>query len=296
MSTGSNFNSPPNIQNPLSFRKYRVFETEKEVLDWYERQSRSLTKTFVSQFPWAKVRNNFLDPAFVPVLVYMRDVESFTDIYYREMLRTPTGKDPSLRRFMERWVVEEAGHAEALNRFLQEAGASVDEQWCANAKAAIPRSYTIGNYFATAVSNLFGRSFTGTHMVWGAINEMTTLQGYRRLERAARHPLLSRLLQAIVREESTHANFYFQIARVRMTQSRAARQLARFAVKRFWTPVGQGAKPSVETDYLITTLFAGQEGVAVFDRTVSHKIRQLPGFAFDRTITDRVSRISLALE
>jgi len=133
-------------------------------------------------------------------------------------------------------------------------------------------------------------------MVWGAINEMTTLQGYRRLEHAARHPLLSKLLHAIVREESAHANFYFQIARLRMTRSEFAQGLARFAVKRFWTPVGQGAKPSVETDYLIATLFAGREGVAVFDRTVSHKIRRLPGFAFEKTITERVSRISLMVE
>ena len=271
-----------------------MFETEKEVLNWYEGRSRSLTRRFVSQFPWAQIKNYSLAPAFVPVLVYMRDVESFTDMYYREVLRTPTGKDPVLRRFMERWVVEETDHAEVLNRFLREAGVSVDEKWRANAKAAIPRSYTIGNYIATAVTNLFGRSFTGTHMVWGAINEMTTLQGYRRLEQAARHPLLSKLLRAIVREESAHANFYFQIAHLRMTGSEFAQGLARFAVRRFWTPVGQGAKSSVETDYLIATLFAGREGVAVFDRTVSHKIRRLPGFALEKTITDRVSRISLA--
>jgi len=60
-----------------------VFETEKEVLDWYERQPRSVSKEFVDTIEWRDVTNHELNPAFVPVLFYMRDVEYFTDIYYK---------------------------------------------------------------------------------------------------------------------------------------------------------------------------------------------------------------------
>lgn len=270
-----------------------MYNTEKEVLNWYERQTRTLTKKFVSEFPWAEIRNTPIDPSFIPILIYMRDVESFTEIYHSEVLRTPTGKDPVIKRFMERWVVEEADHANVLNRFLGEAGAGVEDEWQANAKAAIPRSYTIGNHIATSITNVFGKTFTGTHMVWGAINEMTTLQGYRLLARAARHPLLAQLLTAIVREEAAHANFYFQIARLRLMRSKFSQRLARFAVRKFWTPVGQGAKPVSDTDYVIATLFAGQRGVSFFDRTVSKRIAGLPGFDGIGMITDRVSQISL---
>jgi len=52
-----------------------VFETDREVLDWYERQPRALMKEFVDSIPWPDVRNYELNPDFVPVLVYMRDVE-----------------------------------------------------------------------------------------------------------------------------------------------------------------------------------------------------------------------------
>lgn len=271
-----------------------MFETEKEVLGWYERQTRSLTKAFIADFPWAEVKRHALNPAFVPVLLYMRDVESFTDIYYREALRTPTGKDPVIRRFMERWVVEEADHGDVLNRFLGEAGVPVEVKWQAKVKAAIPLSYTAGSYITTCITNVFGKSFAGTHMVWGAINELTTLQGYRRLSDAAQHPLLTSILNRIVREESAHANFYLQIARLRLLQSKFAQGLARFAVKRFWTPVGQGAKSSNETDYVISTLFAGQQGVSFFDRSVSQRIERLPGFADLKTITEKVAGISSA--
>jgi hypothetical protein len=129
-------------------------------------------------------------------------------------------------------------------------------------------------------------------MVWGAINELTTLQGYRSLASKAQHPLLTRLLNMIAREESAHANFYWQIARLRLSRSTFAQTLARFAVRNFWTPVGQGAKRASETDYVIAKLFAGNQGVSFFDRTVSQKIERLPGLAGLKTITDRVSLIS----
>ena len=53
----------------------------------------------------------------------------------------------------------------------------------------------------------FGKYFHGAHMVWGAINEITTLQGYRRLSELARHPVLETVLGAIIREESLHSAF-----------------------------------------------------------------------------------------
>ena len=89
-----------------------MFETDKDVLDWYERQPRALTRDFVDGIPWRDVSNYNLNSTFVPVLIYMRDVEYFTDIYYRELLRTPTGKDPVIRKFMDRWSVEENQHAD----------------------------------------------------------------------------------------------------------------------------------------------------------------------------------------
>ena len=81
------------------------FETNKDVLDWYERQERSLTPEFIGSIPWHKVKDHPVDEKFIPVLLYMRDVETLTDMYHRELLRTPTGKDPHFSKFMERWGI-----------------------------------------------------------------------------------------------------------------------------------------------------------------------------------------------
>src|SRR5690242_2733499 len=106
-----------------------TFETNRDVLEWYERQPRSLTPEFLSKFPWHEIKEHKLDERLVPVLFYMRDVESLTDMYHHELLRTPTGKDPHISKFMERWGVEEITHAEVLNRFLCELGYESDETW-----------------------------------------------------------------------------------------------------------------------------------------------------------------------
>lgn len=270
-----------------------MFETESDVLAWYETQPRALTKEFLDSIAWNKVREYPLNPAFAPVLIYMRDVESFTEIYYEELQRTPTGKNPVIKQFMERWSVEENQHADLLNRFLNEAGFRTSERWQVEAKSAIPFRYTFENRFYPLITNCFGKYFSGAHMVWGAINEMTTLQGYRRLWNLAGHPVLEKILRAIAQEESAHSHFYWSIARLKLEQSGFSRNLARFIISKFWTPVGQGTKPRRETNYLIATLFRGEEGVEFFDRNVNQRLEMLPGFNGLDAVTQRIARIAL---
>ena len=273
-----------------------MFETEGDVLDWYERQPRSISKEFIDSIPWREVKNHPLNPAFVPVLFYMRDVEFFTDIYHKELLRTPTGKDPIIKKFMERWTVEELQHADVLNRFLAEAGVPISEKWQAEALSTIPWHYTIGSYLADYTAHAFGRYFHGAHMVWGAINEITALQGYRRFAELAGHPVLSQLLAGIVQEESIHANFYWSIAKLKLAKAKFSRTVARFVIDKFWTPVGQGPKSRNETNYVMAALFHGPAGLEVFNRTITGRIERLPGFAGVKSITERVAPIVVQAE
>jgi rubrerythrin len=268
-----------------------VFETERDVLAWYESKPRALDKEFINSIEWHEVRRHPLNPAFIPVLVYMRDVESFTDIYYKELLRTPTGKDPVIRKFMERWSVEENEHGELLNRFLAEAGVETSERWQSDAKARIPRRYTVESFILDYTVRAFGKYFHGAHMAWGAINEMTTLQGYRRLSQLAEHPVLTKLLNVIMKEETVHAHFYWSIAQLKLQQAKFTRDLARFILGGWWSPVGQGAKPQSEANYVISTLFKGEDGVAFFDRNVNRRLQQLPGFAGFNNVMRRVEAI-----
>jgi hypothetical protein len=267
------------------------FETKKEVLDWYERQPRALTDEFIGNIAWQDVKNYELNEKFVPILIYMRDVEVLTDMYYRELRRTPTGKDPHISKFMERWGVEEITHGEVINRFLNEAGIETGAKWKDQVHKSVSRLYKANAYLITTLTNLIGEKFTATHMTFGAIHEMSTGQAYRRVMKLANHPVLTEILTAIMREESAHTRFYASVARIELARSEFARKVARFIVDKFYTPVGQGSRPKAQSDYTIATLFGGREGFEWVERNVSRKIQAFPGFAGLTKITDTVAEI-----
>ena len=270
------------------------FETNRDVLDWYEKQPRALTEKFIGAINWSEVGKYPLDERFVPVLLYMRDVETLTDVYYDELRRTPTGKDPIIRKFMERWSAEEQTHGELINRFLNEAGIETDPRWQKQIINSVSTSYTVTNYLITTLTNLIGKRFTATHMAFGAIHEMSTTQGYRRLSELADHPVLSKILTGIIREESTHTTFYRSVARIELEKSEISRKLSRFIVKKFWTPVGSGAKSAEESNYTIATLFGGADGMRRINQNVSNKLQTLPGFDGLTKVSDTIGGIVAA--
>jgi rubrerythrin len=267
------------------------FETNREVLDWYENQPRTLTDEFIGKINWSDVKNHPLDEKLIPVLKYMRDVEVLTDVYYEELRRTPTGKDPIISKFMERWGTEEITHGELINRFLNEAGFETDDKWKAQIRDSLTTSYTVTNYLISGLATLVGKRFTATHMVFGAIHEMTTTQGYRRLAQIAKHPVLTKILNGIIREESAHTTFYRSVARIELKNSNISQKLSRFIIKHFYTPVGSGAKSKAESNYTIATLFSGDDGINWIDKTVTQRVQTLPGFDGITKISDKIGGI-----
>jgi len=270
------------------------FETNKDVLDWYERQERTLTPEFISEIPWHKVKDAPVDPKFVPVLLYMRDVETLTDMYHRELLRTPTGKDPHISKFMERWGLEEITHGEVLNRFLNEIGYETDKNWQSAVRQDVSASYNTIAYLMMVLTNLIGKKFTATHMTFGAIHEMEAAQGYRRLIAQADHPVLTYIINGIIREEAIHAQFYRSVARLELQKSAFSQKMARWVIDNFWAPVGQGSLVKERTAYTIATLFADDTAIEGFDKTVTQRVRHLPGFNDITKLTDTIAEMAAA--
>lgn len=255
-----------------------TFETKQDVLNWYEAQERTLTPEFLSALPWNSVKDTPLDPKFIPVLLYMRDVEVLTDMYHRELRRTPTGRDPVIAKFMERWGVEEVTHGQVINRFLNEAGHQTPDDWQTQTNRNVPNAYHAGTYLLTTLTNLLGSRFTATHMAFGAIHEMSTAQAYRRMIDLANHPVLSMILEGIIREEAAHTHFYRSVAALELKKSKTAQKIARRVVDTFYRPVGQGSLAKSRAEYSVGLLFGGEGGMDQLHRTVTERARQLPGF------------------
>jgi hypothetical protein len=237
-------------------------------LDAYTARSRALD---LSGIDFTRVREYPLSPEAIRTLRYMQDIESHTIVYLRQLLATRAIDEPEVATFLSCWIYEETFHGLALDRFLSAAGHS--------ASRPTPRSRTgIGVWIEERATTLLSRvwkNFVAVHMTWGALNELTTLMGYRRLAALANHPLLSELLGRIVRDESRHFSFYFKQAERRLGPSTAARR-TRFLIEHFWAPVGTGVQPREETRFVAGYLFSGVGGRAAA-RGIDDTIARLPG-------------------
>ena len=205
-------------------------------------------------------------------LRYMQDIESHTIVYLRSLLGTRAVDDPAIAEFLARWFHEETLHGQALARLLALHGAPVLPR-PRSAPGLRERVHAAG---AALLSRVWPE-FPVVHMLWGAINELTTLTGYRRLAQRAGHPALGALLDRIARDESRHFGFYYDEARRRLAEPAVGRR-ARALVERLWAPVGSGVQPDAEVRFVAGYLFSGDEGLAAA-RRVDATIRRLPGLA-----------------
>ena len=227
----------------------------------------------LSAIDWADVDRHPIPAGALRTLRYMQDIESHTIIYLRSLLATRAIDDPEVATFLACWLHEETFHGIALARFLEAAGHPVGVR--ARPRGQESLAQRLEAQVTAGLSRLWP-GFCAVHMTWGAINELTTLTGYRRLADVARHPVLSELLDRIIRDESRHFFFYYRQADIRLQRPAVAR-VARLLVDRFWAPVGSGVQPREELQFMAAYLFAGDEGRAAA-RKVDDTIRRLPGF------------------
>jgi rubrerythrin len=257
-------------------------------LDRYLRNSK---KVDLSGIAWEAIADYPLSDGDVMCLHYMMDIETHTVIYLRDLLATRVTADPQITAFLSCWVYEELWHGEAFSDFLRAYGIEVPaEPKLPDGSTPMPTRRNrwrdlrvrlgVGNglgLLPTMAGSMATRDFAAVHMMWGAVNELTTLTGYHALIRRSSHPELHKLLRKVIRDERRHFAFYRAQAKARMHRSATARHLVRWVLDHLWTPVGAGVKTEEEVDALALYLFGdGPEGRAQI-REIDATIAAVPG-------------------
>jgi hypothetical protein len=222
-------------------------------------------------------RTQPLDPNALRCLRYMHDVEGHTICYLRDLLATRAHRDPEITAFLACWSYEEHWHGEALGRVLEAHGEASGPSRIAPMRQHLPRGDSLRPALFSAVSAVT-QHLPAVHMAWGAVNEWSTQTGYGRLIEKARHPVLTELLRRIMRQEGRHIDFYGSEAARRLAVSRTAQRLTRFALRKYWAPVGSGVMPPNEICFLAVYLFGDVAG-ADAARRIDRQIDRLPGQA-----------------
>jgi len=241
-------------------------------IDTYQSLSGKLD---LDEIDFDSFRDRPLDAQALRCLRYMHDVENHTVCYLRDVLVTRAHRDPEVTSFLTLWNYEEFWHGEAIAKILD----AHDEQAGTSRIAALRQRLPKRDAWRPLTFQLASAitpHLTAVHMTWGAVNEWTTQAGYARLAKQAGHPTLSELLRRIMKQEGRHIDFYATQAKGRLAESRAAQRLTRWALRRFWAPVGSGVVPEPEVDFLRAYLFGDDDGRAMADR-IDRRVDRLPG-------------------
>jgi len=235
--------------------------------------------------------NHRLDEGALRCLRFMHDIEFHTVCYLRDLLVSPAHSDTEVTSFLSFWVFEEFWHGEAIAQVLEAHGEKAGQARVAAMRHRVRRADRFRPATMMLGSALAGADFVAVNMAWGAINEWTTQAAYAQLARRSGHPVLGALLKRIMRQEGRHIDFYASQAERRLAQSRRARRLTRFALRRFWSPVGSSVMPANDTGHMAQYLFGGSDGVAVAER-IDRRVDRLPGLGGLRLVESSVRSLN----
>ena len=159
---------------------------------------------------------NPLPASTLRTLRYMCDVEYHTVCYLRDLLTTPSHKEPEIGAFMTMWNREEFWHGEALAAVLGKHGMTVDFDELKATRLKLGWKDRLDPIKQSLLGGLVGLDFVAVHMAWGAANEWSANAAYLRLAKQEGHPVLAELLKRIAAQETKHVAFYASQARDRL--------------------------------------------------------------------------------
>jgi hypothetical protein len=244
----------------------------------------------LSDIDWDEVPRHPMTPEALRVIRYFLTTESATFYYLRSVMRTkPALEEPEIAPFLCAWVYEEEFHGRAFAQFVRAYGETVDHDYRAQmfkGRGAGEKKDEIGQII---LGTLFPEAWPAAHMVWGAIQELTTYTAYMQLVARTQHPILEKICRRIMKQELRHFSFYYHQAEARLGRSAFARNLTTRALKFAFTPVGDGMNGKDEVAHAMRFLFDGADGDAI--PGIEKRVRQLPGLEwFDmlsRYVADR---------
>lgn len=226
-------------------------------------------------------------------LRYMTDVEYHTVCYTRDLLTTPSHKEADMSSFMTMWNREEFWHGEALATVLGIHGITVDFDEIKAGRLKLGWKDRLDPIKQSIAGKIVGNDFVAVHMAWGAANELSAIQAYNRMAELEKNPTLAELLRRIAKQEARHVAFYTSQARDRLAKSKKAQVIARFALGKFWAPVGSSIMERVEVQHVMNQLMSGPDGRRAA-RKIDSAIGGMPGLKGLTIVEDSLNALGIA--
>jgi hypothetical protein len=226
-------------------------------------------------------KDNPLPADSLRTLRYMADVEYHTVCYTRDLLTTPSHKEP------EFW------HGEALAEVLNTHGVTFDFDELKATRMKLGWKDRLDPIKQSLMGKIVGQDFVAVHMAWGAANEWSAITAYNRMAEMEKNPTLAELLRRIAKQEARHVAFYTSQARARLAKSRKAQVIARFALSHFWAPVGSSIMEREDVQHVMNHLMGGPEGRKAA-RKIDESISGMPGLSGLKIVENSLDSLGVA--
>jgi hypothetical protein len=237
---------------PMSANQHQEFEFD------VERYVRLSKKVDISDLDLTEAARYPVSPEEIRALSYMTDIESHTIVYLRAILNTCAIQDPQTTSFLSCWAYEEFFHGHTLRQFLNAIGVPASVSHILEVQKATSFLEWLKELGSSMLCQ-FSSHFHGAYLTYGAISELSTLEGYGVLARRTQNPILREIVLRLAKDERRHFAFYYNKARLQL-QPRNAQRLTSFIIRHFWLPVGGGVKPDSEVDWILSFILGDPEG------------------------------------
>jgi len=256
-----------------------------------ERYVRLSRKVDISDLDLSQAAHYPISDEEIRALTYMTDIESHTIVYLRAILNTCAIEDPQTTAFLSCWAYEEFFHGHTLRQFLNAVGVPISATRIAEVQKATSLVEWVKE-LGSSVLCRFSSHFHAAYLTYGAISELSTLEGYGVLARKTRNPILAEIVRRLAKDERRHFSFYYNKARLQL-RSQNAQRLTSFIIRHFWLPVGGGVKPDSEVDWILSFILGDPQGADIA-RRIDETIGKLPGLVwFDRLSRSREEAMRL---
>jgi hypothetical protein len=141
-----------------------------------ERYLRNSRKVDISDIDLAQAAQCPLTEGEIHCLTYVMDIESHTIVYLRSILSSCAIEDPDTTAFLSCWACEEHFHGRAIGQFLTACGIEFGRSRLAEVQRGTAFTEWLKDMGASLVCQ-FSRHFHGAYLTYGAISELSTLEG-----------------------------------------------------------------------------------------------------------------------
>lgn len=254
-----------------------------------DRYIRNSKKVDISDVDFSQASRYPVTGEEIHALTYMCDIESHTVVYLRAILNTCAIQDPQTTAFLSCWAYEEFFHGRTLRLFLDAIGAPLSSTRIVEVQQASSSMEWLKE-LGSSILCQFSRHFHAAYLTYGAISELSTLEGYSVLARRTRNPILAEVIRRLAKDERRHFAFYYNKAQLEL-EPRNAQRLTSFIIRHFWLPVGGGVKSDSEVNWILSFILGDPAGVEIAQR-IDSTIAKLPGLEwFDRLTRCRAEAV-----